>query len=290
MPPRYRIQLSDLIGKTVERVLEVTSGKAFAVQDGPTPTRELVTERVRRYEATCSTLLAMAPTGGFWAEEEHYPVWQRALQRLGSNISSGNALWFDLQRYPATLLLYALGLAAVEADRLQFLKRMLTAMLQGEHQKDLHAVEILPPSCQFQSYSDHALVMRLLEGMDRRRAPLNDWIHNALWPYAECIIPDNNRYTFVFDKLEILMALSYAHHKKNWSSDMQSSDLYWVPPGAFGHRFENRNQILQEIRESLSKKRDESPFVTCGIFGETAEACEQGLAALEQFISTWLRW
>ena len=112
----------------------------------------------------------------------------------------------------------------------------------------------------------------------------------CFWTRRECIIPDNNRYTFVFDKLEILMALSYAHHKKNWSSDMQSSDLYWVPPGAFGYRFENRNQILQEIGESLSKKRDESPFVTCGIFGETAEACEQGLAALEQFISKWLRW
>ena len=288
--PRYRIQLLDLIGKTVERVVEVTSGEAFAVQDSPKPTGESVTERVRRYEATCSTLLAMAPTGGFWAEEEHYPVWQRALQRLGSNISSGNTLWFDLQRYPATLLLYALGLGAVEVDRLQFLKRMLTATLRGEHQEDLHAVEILPPDCQFQSYSNPAQVMRFLEGMDRHRAPLNDWIHKALWPYAECIIPDKNQYTLVFDKLEILMALSYAHHKRNWSFDMHSSDPYWAPSGAFGYRSENRNRILQEIRESLSTKQDESPFVICGIFGDTAEACEQGLATLEQFISKWLRW
>ena len=287
---RYRIQLSGLIDKTVERVVEVTSGEAFAVQGGPPPTSESVTARVRGYEAACSTWLAMASIGGFWAEEEHYPVWQRALQRLGSNISSGNALWFDLQRYPATLLLYALGLGAVEADRLQFLKRMLTVMLRGEHQEDSHAVEILPPFCQFQSYPNTAQVMRLLEGMDRHRAPLNDWIHNALRSYAECIIPDKNRYTLVFDKLEILMALSYAHHKRNWSFDMQSSDLYWVPPGAFVYRFKNRNSILQEIRESLSTKQDESPFVTCGISGETAEACEQGLAALEQFISKWLRW
>ena len=286
---RYRIQLSDLIDKTVERVIEVTSGKALAVQDGSPLTSESVTERVRGYEAACSTLLAMAPIGGFWAEEEHYPVWQRALQRLGSTGSSSGSVWHDLQRYPATLLLYALGVGAVEADRLQFLKRMFTAPLRGEHQKDLHAVEILPPYCQFQLYSNRAQVMRLLEGMDRHHAPLNEWIHETLWPYAECIIPDNNRYTLVFDKLEILMALSYAYNEKKWSFDMLSSELYWVPFGAFGYRFESRNRILLDIRESLSKKQDESPFATCGIFGETAEACEQGVAALEKFISEF-RW
>lgn len=79
--PRYRIQLSDLINETVDRIIEVTSGEAYSAQD-PHPDRESVTARVRSYEATCSTLLAMAPVGGFWAEENHYSVWQRALQRL----------------------------------------------------------------------------------------------------------------------------------------------------------------------------------------------------------------
>ena len=66
-----------------------------------------------------------------------------------------------------------------------------------------------------------------------------------------------------------------------------------IAPGCllvlFGYRSENRVQILQEIRESLSTMQDESPFVTCGIFGETAEECKQGLETLEQFISnfTW---
>ena len=278
--PRYRIQLSDLIGKTVEQIVEVTSGKAFAVQGGPSPNRESITARVRSYEAACSTLLAMAPIGGFWAEEAHYPVWQRALERLGSKRSSdGMTLWLELQRYPATLLLYALGLGAVEADRLQFLKRILGAIIRREHQEDMPAVQILPPFC-----SDDGQVMRILEGMDSRYAPLNDWIHNTLRPYAERIIPDNDRYTLVFDKLEILMALSYAHHKGKWSSNMNSLEGYWAPPGAFGYRSENRTHIMREIKESLSKKQDESPFVTCGIFGETAEDCKQGLAALELFI------
>ena len=288
--PRYRIQLSDLVDKTVGRVVEVTSGEAFAVQGGPSPNRESITARMRSYEAACSTLLSMALIGGFWAEEEHYYVWQRALQRLGSKTSSSGAhVWLELQLYPAMLLLYALGLGAVEADRLQFLKRMLAATLRKEHQEDLHAVEILPPFCRFQSYRDGVAVMKILEGMDKHHAPLNDWINNILRPYAERIIPDNDRYTLVFDKLEILMALSYAHHKGKWSSDMDSLERYWAPPGAFGYRSENRTHIMREIKESLSKKQDESPFVTCGIFGKTGEDCKQGLAALELFIPK-LRW
>ena len=120
--------------------------------------------------------------------------------------------------------------------------------------------------------------MGILEGMKNRKVPLNDWIHETLWPYAERIIRDDNRYTLVFDKLEILIALSYAHYNDKWS------EWYWAPPGAFVHRSENRVRILREIKESLSTEQDESPFVTCKIFGETAEDCEQGLEALEQFI------
>ena len=275
--PRYRIQLSDLVDKTVGRVVEVTSGEAFAVLGGSSPNPESITARVRGYEAACSTLLAMAPIGGFWAEEAHYPVWQRALERLGSIRSSdGMTLWLDLQRYPATLLLYALGLGAVEADRLQFLKHMLATTLRRKHQRDVSAVEILPPSCLF---SDRKRVTQMLASMERRLTPPNDWMHETLRPYAERIIPDNDRYTFIFDKLEILIALSYAHHRDEWSPMR-----YRLPPGPFENRPENNVPILREMEESLSAKGNESPFVTCGIFGATAENCKQGLEALKKFI------
>ena len=30
------------------------------------------------------------------------------------------------------------------------------------------------------------------EGMDEHNAPMNDWIHKTLWPYAERIIPEDD--------------------------------------------------------------------------------------------------
>lgn len=282
--PQHRIRLSDLIDDIVDQVVEVTSGEAFSANRDPDLTTELVTKRVRRYEAACSTLLAMATTGGYWGTgEEHYLVWQRALQRLATPSNGSLDFWLRLKRYPAMLLLYALGLGAIEAEagRLRFLGRMLGTTIHREHQEDVPAVAILPPFCLFSDVPPvGGQVMQILEGMEERRTPMNDWLHEALRPHSDRIIPDENRYTLVFDKLEILMALSCAHYR----SHDESLDWYWAPPGAFGYRSENRVRILQEIKESLSTERDESPFVTCGIFGETTEECKQGLEALEQFI------
>ncbi len=275
--PRYRIQLSDLIDEAVERAVEATSGLAFVTQGGPAPTTESATARVRGYEAACSTLLAMAPIGGFWADDEHIYFWQRALERLSSTRSVGGyVLWIELQRYPGTLLLYALGLGAVESMRLKFLGRLFATTVHRESRDDLPAVQLLPPSSLFDQGGQ---VARILAGMERQYAPLNDWLHAVLRHPTRRLIPNDDRYTYVFDKLEILMALGYAHHAK------QANDWYWAPLGAFGYRGQNRDRFLLEMKESITREKVQSAYVQSGIFGDSPEACAEALAAFEEFIA-----
>ena len=277
---RYRIQLADLISQTVEQVVEVTSSERFAVQGGPNPTTESTTARVRSYEAACSTLLSIAPIAGFWAEEEHFDMWRQALLRLGSRRStSGTVLWLQLQRYPATLLLYALGLGAVGSGRLQFLNRIFKSTIKRESRDDRFAIELLPASCLI----SHENAMKMLGGMERRHAPLNDWIHDVLWPFVKPIIPDEAQYTFVFDKLEILMALGccYAKRKHGWP---------FFPLGSFGYRTQNRKLIFQQIKRSIAEQSIESPFVTCQIFGKAASECIQVLTDLKPESLRFNRW
>ena len=146
--PQYRIQLADLVNSTVGQIVEITSGEDFDM--GSPMTEQTVVDRVTAYEAACSTLLAMAPIGGRWAEEEHVLVWEQALQRLGSRDvvefnKSLNTGWIELQQYPTVLLLYALGIGAVQADRLQFLERMLaTEMSPRRQQETFDARELAP--------------------------------------------------------------------------------------------------------------------------------------------------
>ena len=270
--PQYRIRLADLVSHEVDKIAEVTSGQNFALQGGHAPDTNTFTARVRAYEAACETLLAMAVVGGHWCEDWNYPAWQNALSRLAARRGEGGfSLWIDLQRYPATLLFYALGVGAIEAGErgLVFLGKLFATHVHREHREDKTAVELLPALCLFENGRDSA---RLLEGMNDRRAPLSDWLFALLKSKAKGIVPSEARFTFAFDKLEVLMALGYANCAKRadgWP--------YWAPPGAYGYRHDNRERILNEIQGSLDNLGDKSPYVRSNIFGHSATACKEAL-------------
>jgi hypothetical protein len=282
--PKHRIRLADLVGGEVARVLDATATPTFALQGGPAPDTTTFTARVRAYEAACETLVAMAAVGGYWVEDWHCATWQTALTRLATRRGeSGFNLWVQSQRYPATLLFYALGLGAIEAGEkgLLFLGKLFDTTVHREHREDQTAVELLPAFCLFERGNEPA---KLLEGMGRRHAPLNDWLHALLQPRFRSIIPSESRFSYSFDRLEILMALSFAHHSKRaegWG--------YWAPPGCYGYRRDSLDRTITEMQSSIESFGDKSPYVRSGIFGHSAEQCIAGINAFVAWVRE-LRW
>ena len=274
--PRHRIRLSDLVDETVERLLRRLSASSFSVDHAPEVSTDAVTARFRAYEAASSRLLHLACVGGRWAAEEHYAVWRRTIQSLDSHTSQGGlAIWLEMQRYPQTLLLYAFGLGALQTEGLDFLNYILCTPLRDRSDNDHPAVQVLPP-IRLSSHGDRP--MRILEGMDQRKYPLNDWIHDALQRIVTSVIRNTRQYTLTFDKLEILIALSFAHRGKPFVDG-------WMPVGAFHYRYRNTEHVLREIRESLVDSGGCSAFVTSRIFGESIEECEDKLNLLEEFLA-----
>lgn len=277
---RYRIQLSDLVYATVDQIIEKTSGEVYSVTGSAEITTESATARVRGYEAACSTLLAMAPIGGYWAEQDHLRVWQTALTRLSPVGGGGVTFWLGLKRYPGTLLLYALGLGAVAAGRLSFLAELFATPIHSEYHEDRMAVELLPPFCMFESQDG-----QILRGMERRHVPLNDWIHGLLHDSLNRLIPNDQQYTHAFDRLEILISLSAARYHE----DRYPGEFAYFVPGAFAYRTDSTKRILQDYMKSIAAERNQAPIVSSRIVGNTAEECTQRLRALEEWISE-LRW
>lgn len=276
--PRYRIQLSDLIDDAVERVIESVATPFFDV-DSPEPNTETVTERVRVYEAACSTLLAMAATGGRWAEEDHYDNWRRTLERLATlPLLGGKVMWLGLQRYPATLVLYALGLGALSSNRLAFLGHILSTEIPQPNYETRTVSQLLPPNCMFGGTFDVRKAMQLLEGMERKYAPLSNWIHEAMRQHMGNTAYSSEQYDLVFDKLEILMALSCAH------CENREGRGFWAPLGRYVGRSQTRERILREVLESVSTLRHDSPFVKAGIFGETPDECAVSIEQFKEFV------
>ena len=261
--PRYRIQLTDLVLETANRVVEATSVEDFSVSGRPT--KESVTERMIAYEAISSTLLAMAAVGGHWAEQDQYRVWQDALIRLSERTHSGGyQSWLALQQYPGTLLLYSLGLGAVAKDRFDFLKEIFLTPIRQQNSEDRLAVEFLSP---IRLYSE------LRAEFPENEMFLNNRLHKELKQFTTQLIPNEDRYTLIFDKLEILLALNCTYA------------CGWTSVGKFAYQFQNAKKVFQEIEESITRLQDKSPFVQCGIFGKNAQECNQCLDKLKNFIA-----
>ena len=272
---RFKIQLSDLLDETVDEVVKVTSGKDFPLHGTPEPSTESLIARLRLYDAACEKLVAMAMVGGSWAtEDDHYLVWQRALEHLGSPVfRTGRqfVLWEKLRRYPAT-------------GRLHFLKRLLCANLSAAdgHNTERAAGWMLPASGEYYSDVSRALITELRTS-EPTSLSLSRWILDALQPHAIRIFPEGRRYRLNFDKLEIMMALSAYHPENSTASVIANSPNF----GLFYSRHSNRDQIISEIERSLSALRDESPYVTCDVFGKTVGDCKKALESFKQFLSKY---
>ena len=272
--PRHRIRMSDLIDETIEELVEATSGKAFS-PTGPEPTSESITGRVRAYDAACSKLTSLAVVAGRWAETEHWSDWQRALERLSTTRTIHGVrqyyLWRDLQRYPATLLLYALGLGAVEGNRREFLNSLFRTKVRGLEAEETVVVNVLQPSDMFEHGQEG---MGRLEGIERRHAPLNEWIHNVLRLPAQRVLRDDTRFTRTFDELEILIAVA-AGRVQEWIG------YYTVPVCSCSWRGRGYSRIMEVIRDSVERDKAESAYVRSGIFGTDWEECHDRLRDLD---------
>ena len=123
-----------------------------------------------------------------------------------------------------------------------------------------------------------------MEGKERRHAPLSDWLHEQLALQLERRFPSAKAYELAFDRFEIILALAYGAN-----TQVGEYSKYWAPPGAFGYRDDNREQIISSLKFQLAKDGDNSSLVTSNLFGVTADECSKQLDALEEFVPR-LQW
>lgn len=278
--PKYRIALDDLISREAETVAAATAAPSFDVNShdvsGPA-----VLGRLKSYEALSTTLIRMAFTAAQWSEGPQVNPWTKALAKLSQRRAQGGVvIWLDLQRYPATLLLYAFGLGAVATEQWASLHAMFNLPVLRENREDKRAVELVPVWALFQFGGD---AMKVLPERDRQFTPLQNHLEALLLPVFRPHFPTEEAFHVAFDRFEILAALSYA------APAVEKGERYWALPGSYGWRHDNRQRIFGEIRTSLQSLGERSPFVISGIVGKSAEQGLENLAQLEKFVPEF-RW
>ena len=126
--------------------------------------------------------------------------------------------------------------------------------------------------------------MNLLNGAERQHFTFSHWLHNALKRLTKPAAKEDDRHTYLFDMLDILVALNYTFQNRD------NGRLYRdLPLGAYCHRTNNWLKITDEIINSLETTSNESPFVASGLFGESVEECRHIVSVFEDRLIKILR-
>lgn len=288
--PVNRIRLDDLISDEVSHILEITSGSDFSFKDSPPPDKDSFTRRARAYDAVCEGLISMAAVGGYWAEEWHYPIWKNALSRLGfiedvGGSHSDSGVWYGFKRYPATLLLYSLGISALLAGEkgVPLLSLLLSTELQREGQDDKKAVEVLSPFCLFRGHQE--LILKLLDGVEGRRFPLNEWLFGLLCPVFRFSCISQKGFRDIFDRLEILIAVRFL------SNCLEKGErLSWAPLGLYAQHsmFEPLACLsphIQDLALALDKKGEQSLYIKHALLGRSLKEARDNMDWLKNWVA-----
>jgi hypothetical protein len=214
-----------------------------------------------------------------WGNAEQHQLWLRSLERLGSVTQAdfNTAGRSDLIYYPALLLLYGGGLAAVAAGDYALLNDLLSdtscSVVQPLWARDQKAVWLVQ---MLYNYSDTFKTLK-----SQSDFPVSDYLHDLLSDPIRPIEPDDRRYLKLFDRFEYLATISYA--------DIFGDGNMLI--GRFGRQFwsPEAGGIVEEVETELQKYGDKWPPLKGGVCGGSSERFSKWKRRLDEAIKTTRR-
>lgn len=277
--PEDRIRLYDVIWEEVERVHTGRHGEDFPL-DASLTSEELF-RQVGRYESLTNELLAMIVTGCYWGGDDHQYLWVRALERIGAQPIAGSAEWArKLRGYPALLLLYGGGLAALAAKKYSTIAALLT---QPVHLKDGTRLPLILNIQPFMVMAGGTA--QLMPGMKNRYSPVSDHLFEQLREPLNHYLTDNAAYEAAFDEFEYLMALVTTDLSLQFLGAQRS---FW---GRFAWKGRNFGQpVLGKLEKEIEDGGENWPPLRAGLFGGEGTRAIRAKAELRGWIDkfTWL--
>jgi hypothetical protein len=259
---RHKVLLHDLVAEETERVYERISGTDVPGR-GTVPDAEKIPLRANYYETAVDTLLQLVIHGCYWGEKQHETLWIAAIERLANVDRGGESFtdWIEMRRYPAMLLMYGGGLAAISSSRHETLMGLLTSAHVIENEKELPAAVEL---C-FEKVMKFD-VGRILPGMAKRPTPVSEHVRDYLRPKIKDLVPREDQYDRIFDRFEYLLALVCAD-----DCDKQGR-VPRIPIGRFGWKDRDYGRhVSAEVADEFVKQGAEWPLLKAGLCGGSLE-------------------
>jgi hypothetical protein len=198
-----------------------------------------------------------------WGATEHQPILERIIARLadGNEMAGGKTVWLGLRWYPILLLMYSGGIAALSAQNYTSLATLLNTRL-GDHISGRGTQEAIVATVSGILEVDRSGAFKTLPGYERNYAPRSEYLFKTVQPTIEDLLFLGKSYEELFDRFEILYALSCADIQ-----DRKGNRL-WGPPGRFGWKASRGDygNPYAAMFEEAEKAGDAWPVLRSGLF------------------------
>lgn len=183
--------------------------------------------------------------------------------------TAGGGLWVEMQRYPTSLLVYALGLAGVASGNLSTFLRALTIEIPSQYggEPDSLSEWAMAPGGIGKSLE---LLKKNPAGGGDFRTPGSDYIYENLPDAVRQMFTSPEEYEEAFDDVEYLLSLAQLHRRK------------WAMVGRFWWR-KFRHCVTVLRAPQVQQYRD--AFVKSGLF-ENTDAFDEAVLALNTFVAS----
>ena len=254
---KYKIRLHDLVMQEVEKIHNSLSAENFPDRDTPFSPQEGM-RRIKFYDSLTEIVQAISAVSGYWGNSTLAACFTKALERLSDRMEGVVAKpdGFDLRLYPALLVLYSSGLAALAAKNYEMLASVL---LRPQDRSiptkpkplilSLSPVQAVQPN-----------VGRQLPDPESE-LPLSEYVLRILAKPLREFLPGRREYEETFDRFEFFCALVVADLDPGYAR-------YWLPIMRFGSRYEEGAiPVLKKIRTEIERDGEDWLPLKSGFFG-----------------------
>ena len=282
---RHRIRLHDLVMEQLRRSQQRLGEEHFSTQDGGRVSGEEFADRLLRYENAMSDLLQMSVLLGRWTGPSQQNVVQQLVNVLAGQIESrgGLVLWLALRSYPMLLAMYIAGIAALEGSNYCCLKTLFGTEVPDHTRSRSDSVTVVQATTIAMLDIARTDAFKLLPGHERHYTPQSEYLFKRVQPFIDDILFTGGRYEDLFDRFEILYALTY--------SDFSGRD--WGHPGRFAWKYCSRmgdtDPFTSLVDEANREGQDWGP-VKAGLFQGSPERFQEVAKRYKEGLLARLSW
>lgn len=262
--PKLFIELADLVHQEIEtalKSLQETGKRYLELRD--------VAQAYSEYRADLARLQTVLIHGCTFGHSEHIPLWIDIVQRIAQPARAGVSQPSPgIKLYPAILLLYSGGLAALGAGRMETVAQLLTKPMYKEH-----GGERLRLVVHGHMWGDIAEQCTRIPEFKQSRLAKSLHLHSVLRRPLYRYLPDDEVYDLRFDEFEYLLALAFLDLDKIYGMIAPSA-----PPGRFTFQCRhdhNKTSIVFAAERDLQEQQENWPPLKAGLFGGKVERAKE---------------